>query len=379
MHGLRRHVFDEMPLAEWAERRGVLVKAIEDGALGMAAAYRALDTELPDVLPYADHKRRAGFVDLVARIEPFDLVLDEQTADGQDVRISKTSVAGSWGAVAGTLRYFADRFGAARASIDGTTMPYELIRKYAVQGQATVVLSRNKHRQELAISQHVRYFGFDVERTMEPLRGEIPSAYRDAARTVLANGLLAGDIEHPSRQRLDRELESLDEYWRRSGGALAGVDRQSVRALIREQLDDVTSWEEFQRTPVQLDVTALVPPEARAHLDALPGSLHLRGDAVSLEYEVREGQPVARVYLREGQARRLRPDDLPVLDRPLVFAVRRRGDVLQAETLGALQQLLEERETGGPAANAKPPKHHPAKHHGSRGMRGRGPRGRPRR
>jgi len=126
-------------------------------------------------------------------------------------------------------------------------------------------------------------------------------------------------------------------------------------------------------------VTALVPPEERAHLDALPGSLHLRGDAVSLEYEVREGQPVARVYLREGQARRLRPADLPVLDRPLVFAVRRRGDVLQAETLDALQQLVEERETSRPAANPKSSQQHSAKHHGSRGMRGRGPRGRPRR
>ncbi|HEY8062580.1 MAG TPA: DEAD/DEAH box helicase, partial [Gemmatimonadales bacterium] len=379
VHGLRRHVFDEVPLAEWAERRGVLVKAIEDGALGMAAAYRALDAELPDVLPPADHKRRTSFVDLVARIEPFDLVLDEQTADGQPVRIAKTSVAGSWGAVAGTLRYFADRFGVARASIDGTTLPYDLIRKYAVQGPAAVMLNRNKHRQELGISQQLHYFGFDVERTVEPLRGEIPPAFRDSARTLLANGLLAGDIDHPSRQRLSRALESLDEYWRRSGGVLANVDRQSVRTLIRDQLEDVSSWEEFQRTPVHLDLTALVPPEARAHLDALPGSLHLRGDAVSLEYEVREGQPLARVYLREGQARRLRPTDLPVLDRPLVFAVRRRGDVLQAETLGALQQLLQGNETNPPAASQKPPKHHPAKHHGSRGMRGRGPRGRPRR
>lgn len=379
VHGLRRHVFDEVPLAEWAERRGVLVKAIEDGALGMAAAYRALDAELPGILPHADHGRRHSFVDLVARIEPFDLVLDEQTADGQPVRIAKTSVAGSWGAVAGTLRYFADRFGVARASIDGTTLPYDLIRKYAVQGPAAVVLSRNKHRQQLAISQQLHYFGFDVERTTEPLRGEVPPAFRDAARTVLADGLLAGDIDHPSRQRLSRALASLDEYWRRSGGALAKVDPQSIRALIRDQLEDISSWEEFQRTPVSLDLSALVPPEARAHLDALPGSLHLRGDAVSLEYEVREGQPLARVYLREGQARRLRPADLPVLDRPLVFAVRRRGEVLQAETLGALQQLLQESETHRPAARPKPPGHHPAKHHGSRGMRGRGPRGRPRR
>ena len=379
VHGLRRHVFDESRLAEWAARRGVLVKAIEDGALGLAAAYRALDMQLPDILPYADHKRRARFVDLVARIQPFDLMLDEQTADGQAVRIAKTSVAGDWGAVAGTLRYFADRFGVARASIDGTTLPYDLIRRYAVQGPATLVLTRHKQRQELAISRRLQYFGFEIERVTEPLRGEIPVEFLDGARVALTDALLAGNLDHPSQARLTRTLESLDEYWRRSGGALTGVDPGSLHALIRAQLDDVRSWDDVQRTAVQLDVAALVPPEARAHLDALPRSLHLRGDAVPLVYENRDGQSVVRVYLREGQARRLKPAELPALDRPLVFAVRRRGDVVQAETLDALQQLLGERDADGSANEPQAGRHRPAKHRGSGGWRGRGPRGRPRR
>ena len=381
VHGLPRHVFDEIQLAEWAESRGVLMKAIEDGALGMASAYRALDAELPDVLPHADHNLRARFIDLIARIEPFDLVLDEQTADGQSVRISKTSVAGTWGAIAGTLRYFADRMGVARASIEGTTVPYELLRKYAVQGPATVVLTRRKQHQELAMAQRLEYFGFELERGTERIRGDIPAEHLDAARTVLANALLAGDVEHPSRARLDRAVKALEEYWRRSGGVLAGVDRDAVRALIRAQLDDVTSWEEFQRTPVQVDVTALVPAEARAHLDALPGRLHVHGDAAALEYEVRDGQGIARVYLREGQARRLRASDLPVIDRPLAFAVRRRGDVIQAESVVALQELLERsgpEQVGRNERHERGGKHRQAHQHPG-GNRGRGPRGRPRR
>ncbi|MGH7593337.1 MAG: DEAD/DEAH box helicase [Gemmatimonadales bacterium] len=379
VHGLRRHVFDETRLGGWAERRGVLVKAIEDGALGLAAAYRALDTSLPEVLPRADRKRSADFLDLIARIAPFDLVLDEHTADGQPVRIAKTSVAGSWGAIAGTLRYFADRFGVARASIDGTTLPYALIRKYAVEGPVTVVLGRHKQRQELGVARHLDYFGFEIERTIEPLRGEFPPALRHAARAALASALLAGDVDHPSRAQLGRALEALDEFWRRSGGALAGVDRESLRKLIGAQLEDVTSWGEFQRTSVQLDINALVPAAARAHLEALPGSLHLRGDAVPLEYEVRDNGPVARVYLRLGQARRLRPADLPILDRPLVFAVRRRGDVIQAERLDALQQLLQEQDADQSSTAVPLPRRQPANRQGSRGWRGRGPRGRPRR
>ena len=384
VHGLPRHVFDDVELAEWAERRGVLVKAIEDGALGMASVYRALDTELPPVLPFADHNLRARFIDLLARIEPFDLVLDEQTADGQSVRISKTSVAGTWGAIAGTLRYFADRMGVARASIEGTTVPYELLRKYAVQGSAAVALTRHKQRQELAIARRLEYFGFDLERGMERIRDEIPAEHLDAARTLLTTALLAGDVDHPYRPRIDRAVQSLDEYWRRSGGALPRVDRESVRALIRAQLDDVTSWQEFQRTPVHIDVAALVPADVRAHLDALPGSLHLKGDAATLEYEVRNGTGVVRLVLREGQARHLRDSDLPMLDRPLVCAVRRRGEVFQAETVSALQQLLER---SGPPAAGRNERHDPYERTGKRrqphqhpgGNRGRGPRGRPRR
>ena len=46
VYGLPRHLFDER-LEEWAERRGVLVKAIEDAALGLASVYRSLDLPLP--------------------------------------------------------------------------------------------------------------------------------------------------------------------------------------------------------------------------------------------------------------------------------------------------------------------------------------------
>ena len=114
VYGLPRHLFED-GLAEWAERRGVLVKAIEDTALGVASVYRSIELPLPKQLPYASKDIRREWAELLARFMPFDLVIDEHTADGQEARVSKTSVAGSWGAVAGSLRFFADRFGVPRA------------------------------------------------------------------------------------------------------------------------------------------------------------------------------------------------------------------------------------------------------------------------
>ncbi|MFL5516071.1 MAG: DEAD/DEAH box helicase, partial [Gemmatimonadales bacterium] len=133
----------------------------------------------------------------------------------------------------------------------------------------------------------------------------------------------------------------LDELWRRSGGTLPAVAPSALRQRIRAQLESVDSWEQFLHTRIALDAAELVPAEIRERLAALPSSLRLRGDTVPLDYEVVDGEGVARVRLREGQAKRLRPDELPPLDRPLRFAVQRgRHAPLMADTLPALQALL---------------------------------------
>ena len=72
-----------------------------------------------------------------------------------------------------------------------------------------------------------------------------------------------------------------------------------------------------------VDVESLVPEADRARLDGLPSSASIRGDRAALDYEIENGLGVVRLRLREGQARRLREQDLPAVDRPLRFTVVR--------------------------------------------------------
>jgi ATP-dependent helicase HrpA len=340
VYGLPRHLFED-GLEEWAERRGVLIKAIEDTALGLASVYRALELPLPKQLPYASKEIRTRWADLIARVMPFDLVIDEHTADGQEARVSKTSVAGSWGAVAGALRFFADRFGVARASIEGTTVSYDLVNRYAVLGRPKVILSGPRKHQRLATERRRSYFGFDLDTEVEVIGGAIPESLQAEARAVLADALMAGDVEHPDATRVRRAVSALDELWRRSGGTLAGISPEAVRAHLREQLGAVKRWDDFHRARVALDPTAMVDEPTRQRLDALPGMVRVRGDAVPVEYELDNGEGVARVRLREGQARRLRADEVPVLDRPVRFAVQRgRHPAILADTVPDLQARL---------------------------------------
>jgi ATP-dependent helicase HrpA len=375
VYGLPRHLFEE-ELADWAERRGVLVKAIEDTALGVASVYRSLELPLPKQLPYASKDIRRRWSDLFARIMPFDLVIDEHTADGQEARVSKTSVAGSWGAVAGTLRYFADRFGTPRAAIEGTTLSYDLIHKYATSSSPRIVLGGPRKHQRLTIERRRTYFGFELETELETLEDEVPPELQAAARDVLAHALWEGETTHPDQNRLRRTLGELDELWRRSGGTLEAASPQALQANIRSQLESVRGWQDFLRARITLNLDQLVDASTRERLGKLPGRIHLRGDAVPLDYEVRNGQGIARVRLREGQAKRLRTDELPRLDRPLVFAVQRgRHPPILADSVPDLQALLrrpartfDEEEPNHPHRGGR--RDHGGRHRGHR--RGRG-------
>ena len=358
VYGLPRHVFDEPGLAAWAEGRGVLVKAIEDIALGTASVYRALEIPLPSQLPYAGRDLRERWSDLLARIMPFDLVLDERTADGQEARVSRNSVAGSWGAVAGTLRFFADRFGVPRAAIEGTTLSYDLIRRYARQGPAEIEVSGPRKHQALVLRRRLGYFGFDLDALVEPLDREIPAELLPVLVEALVSALLGGETTHPSQGRVRRGAAELSELWRRSGGTLAVAAPATVRGTLAAQLAGVTDWRGFLGTPLQLESAELVAAAERQRLLSLPGNAQVLGDVVPIRYEIVDGGGVARIELREGQARRVTPADLPALDRPLRFAVTRgnRPAVL-ADSLEALRDGLQEDAARARRAKFKPPRH----------------------
>ena len=341
VYGLPRQLFDES-IDRWADARGALVKAVEDAALGMASVYRALEMELPRAMPRAGERMHRRFADLLARIMPFDLVIDERTADGTEARVAKTSVCGSWGAIAGALRYFADKFGVPRASVEGTQIPYELVRRYARRGDARLVYRPERRRSPLVLEQRVSYFGFELEREEAPVEEFAPERAAEARR-VLAEALARFEARHPAMQHDRPVVEELREVYRRSGGRTPRLGVAELTRLYAEQLEDVGSIEEFRAARLRIDEDSIVAPEERARYLALPSTVEIRGSDVEIGYEVEDGVgAVARLRLPEKMARTLAEEELPALDRPLRFVVSRgpRGAV-RARTLDELQELLD--------------------------------------
>ncbi len=346
VYDLPRHVFDEERIGRWAERRGALVKAIEDAALGMASVYRAVGSALPTRMPRVGDDTLRAFRRLVADILPFSLVVDEQTAWGQEARVSKTSVCGGWGAIAGDLRYFADRFGVARASIEGTQLPADVVREFATVAEPDVVYDAEHRRSPLTVRRRVTYHGFELERDIEPI-DVFPVALAARARKVLAEALGRGEARHPGARESQSAIESIRETYRRSGGTTPRLSLADLTAMYESQLADVNSFSDFRRAHLSFDADAIVPASVRARYASLPDVTSLRGKDVEIHYDVEEtadGKPfgVARLRIPEKIARNLTESELPALDRPLRFIVSRgaRG-AARASTLEELQEELE--------------------------------------
>jgi len=342
VYGLPRHVFDEERIERWAERRGALVKSIEDAALGMASVYRSVGAPLPTRMANAGEEILRKFQQLLAEFMPFTLVIDEQTASGDEARVSKTSVCGSWGPITGELRYFADKFGNPRASIEGTQVPYDMLRPFAVVNEGELVYAADSKRSPLVLRRRVSYHGFELEREIEPIDefGELAGQ----ARHTLADALARGEARHPAVRANQDAVESVRETYRRSGGKTPRLGLADLTALYERQLSDVNSVEEFRRKRLYVDADAIVAPEIRARYASLPASVPIRGREAEINYEVEEhdGESigVARIRLSEKMARTLTEDELPRLDRPLRFIVTR--GVRGAARADSLEQLQEE-------------------------------------
>lgn len=340
VYGLPRHLFvDE--IGDWAENRGVLLKSIEDVALGMASVYRTLERPLLRELPRANRATLGQFADLVGRIMPFDLVIEGETADGESVRASDASVCNPHGAIAGSIRYFADKVGTPRGVIEGTNLPFKLIRRYATSTEPQVEFRDARGRSGLVVSRRTEYFGFVLDRQRSPLPERFPPELAEQARQALLEALLVGTTTHPAQPRVTQAIRRLDEYWRRSGGTLETAQPERVRQILQRQLEGVTGWEAFLDAHLVLEVADLVPADRRAALDALPSSAGVLGDRVAVTYDIEAGVGIARLRVREGQARRLRAQDLPQIDRPLRLSVYRgKREVARAASLEELVRAL---------------------------------------
>jgi len=341
-------LFETKAMEEWAERRGILVKAIEDAALASACILRALGLPLPQEMPLADASIARRFRELLARVCPFDLVIDEQTPDGGEASVSRSSVCAPMGAVSGSLRFFADRNGQTRASIEGTSLPFPLVRANAKETDGEFGFDPHRPANPLTLEKKTEYFGFVLESSSQPIQ-EFPPVLAPKARRALAESLARNEAPHRDGKRNHAAVEELRELHKRSGGQTPRMGLPELAALYEAQLHEanVGSILDFRRATLSIRVEDFIPDDARQKLWQLPSRVDVAGRSCEVTYELEEAPdaapvPVARVHLKEDIAPQLTERDLPSSDRPLRFLVVRgaRGAV-RADSLEELARALD--------------------------------------
>ncbi len=337
--GLPRHVFDPESLSTWSEERGVLVRAIEDAALALASIYRSLELPLPATLPDLSPRLTDEWRDLLARVMPFSLVIDEETSWGEQVRVSQTSVCGNWGAIVGDLRYFSDRFGRTRGAIEGTQIPWDLLWKHAKVEEGQVILDPSKRRAPLVKRRIRAYHGFELDAHDTPLADFSPDV-AESARRALAEAMAAGTVPHRDTRGNRETYRQLREVFRRSGGKVADVSEARLMDYFAARLANVSSFDAFVDADLSIDPTDFVSSEEYRRWLALPDTVTIRDTEVPLDYAIENGLAVARARINEKLLWRIEDQDLPTLDRPLHWTVLRgkRGSI-RADTIEEAREL----------------------------------------
>ncbi len=121
--------------AEWCDEFGFSGKAIKEVAIAMKSIYRQLGLDLLNPEGFAkiesDTNLHIRFVELLARVQSFDFVQSQRNSTAGAVWAAQHSVADADDAVLGVIRFWTDKRGIRRATIEGTEVSSDLLDKYA--------------------------------------------------------------------------------------------------------------------------------------------------------------------------------------------------------------------------------------------------------
>lgn len=130
----KQQVIEKGAFAEWCDQNGFNGKAIKEATLAMKSLYRQMDIRLPHPSTFARVERNSQparqFINLLAKVQSLDYVRSEYSSQYGRVWAAQHSQAHADN-VLGIVRFWTDRKGYKRASIEGTEIPEEVMTQNA--------------------------------------------------------------------------------------------------------------------------------------------------------------------------------------------------------------------------------------------------------
>ncbi len=130
-----QQVTEKGAFVEWCDQNGFNGKAIKEVTLAIKSIFRQMDLRLPHPSVFSNIEKGselAGkFIDLLAKVQSLDFVRDERNSDYGTVWAAQHSQASALNAMLGTVRFWTDKRGCQRASVEGTEIPEEVMNRNA--------------------------------------------------------------------------------------------------------------------------------------------------------------------------------------------------------------------------------------------------------
>lgn len=225
---------------EWCDKHGFNPKAIKEAALAMKSIYRQMRLGLlapEEFAPVVANKpEHEAFLALLARVASFDLVKNELHSKAGTVWTAKHSLCASYNsAILGTIRYWTDKRGTRRATIEGTEVSLELanssakkipVRVYSISAEGIKVVFKRK------------FAGEELDETYELVPdSELPENMRAEARRQLAVYLPSLPGFEKLREHNQNVRKVSEDLAARAGGTARAITQQDEQALYLRQLE----------------------------------------------------------------------------------------------------------------------------------------------
>lgn len=197
----------------WCDNYGFAVREIKNVVLAMKSVYRQLKMILPE--PAANYPAVAKdsslytkFVDLIAKVQSLDFVRGHYNSFAGKVWTNSESVSNAFQTL-GSIRFFTDKKGHRRASMEGTEIPDELLKKYASREiEALVGMSHDGER--IIVRQAARFAGEPIDNfpAEELSVEEIPESRQKDLPRLFAEWLARGNVEGTALEEVVRANSS---------------------------------------------------------------------------------------------------------------------------------------------------------------------------
>ena len=140
----RQERMEKGEFIEWCDQNGFSNKAIKEATIAMKSVFRQMNMRLP--VPDAFKPAAKGgeteknFVELLARVQSLDFVQDERNSHAGTVWAAQHSSTYAR-SVLGTIRFWKDKRGFQRATVEGTEVPDDTLMRYAAKEPVRVFMA----------------------------------------------------------------------------------------------------------------------------------------------------------------------------------------------------------------------------------------------